>query len=135
MLQKYRMLPFKIFSNTTLFPFKKSLKINIICCQYFSQVRMAGEPGSGAGKGGGGGGSIREAGGSFGKMEAAKEDQYFYNLVYIRNINYCLTSFILKNNKKYTLLINLKIESVSKFKPRKTFCTFRYKLYFYLIKL
>ncbi|XP_046477442.1 ATPase inhibitor mai-1, mitochondrial-like isoform X1 [Neodiprion pinetum] len=42
-------------------------------------VRMSGEPGSGAGKGGGGGGSIREAGGSFGKMEAAREDQYFYN--------------------------------------------------------
>ncbi|XP_003695926.2 ATPase inhibitor mai-2, mitochondrial [Apis florea] len=45
-----------------------------------SQVRMIGERGSGAGKGGGGGGSIREAGGSFGKMEAAHEDQYFYNL-------------------------------------------------------
>ncbi|KAF7991389.1 hypothetical protein HCN44_002951 [Aphidius gifuensis] len=44
-----------------------------------SQVRMAGEAGSGAGKGGGGGGSIRSAGGSFGKMEAAHEDQYFYN--------------------------------------------------------
>ena len=42
---------------------------------------MAGERGSGAGKGGGGGGTIREAGGSFGKMEAAHEDQYFYNLV------------------------------------------------------
>ncbi|XP_059054932.1 uncharacterized protein LOC131848972 [Achroia grisella] len=38
----------------------------------------SGEPGSGAGKGGGGGGSIREAGGSFGKMEAAREDEYFY---------------------------------------------------------
>ncbi|CAK9808346.1 ATPase inhibitor mai-2, mitochondrial, partial [Anthophora quadrimaculata] len=45
-----------------------------------SQVRMVGERGSGAGKGGGGGGTIREAGGSFGKMEAAHEDQYFYNL-------------------------------------------------------
>lgn len=42
---------------------------------------MAGQPGSGAGKGGGSGGSIRDAGGSFGKMEAAHEDQYFYNLV------------------------------------------------------
>ncbi|XP_045773336.1 uncharacterized protein LOC123872826 [Maniola jurtina] len=42
-------------------------------------VRMyAGEPGSGAGKGGGGGGAIREAGGAFGKMEAAREDEYFY---------------------------------------------------------
>ncbi|KAJ0182744.1 hypothetical protein K1T71_002113 [Dendrolimus kikuchii] len=37
-----------------------------------------GELGSGAGKGGGGGGSIREAGGSFGKMEAAREEEYFY---------------------------------------------------------
>jgi len=42
---------------------------------------MAGERGSGAGKGGGTGGVIRDAGGSFGKMEAAHEDQYFYNLV------------------------------------------------------
>ncbi|XP_026673977.1 uncharacterized protein LOC108630529 isoform X2 [Ceratina calcarata] len=48
--------------------------------EYCSQVRMTGERGSGAGKGGGGGGSIRDAGGSFGKMEAAHEDQYFYNL-------------------------------------------------------
>ncbi|CAD0194600.1 unnamed protein product [Chrysodeixis includens] len=37
-----------------------------------------GDPGSGVGRGGGGGGSIREAGGAFGKMEAAREDQYFY---------------------------------------------------------
>jgi len=35
------------------------------------------ELGSGAGKGGGGGGSIREAGGSFGRMEVAHEEQYF----------------------------------------------------------
>ncbi|KAI5631793.1 mitochondrial ATPase inhibitor, IATP domain-containing protein [Phthorimaea operculella] len=42
-------------------------------------VRMySGEPGSGAGRGGGGGGAIREAGGAFGKMEAAREDEYFY---------------------------------------------------------
>ncbi len=47
---------------------------------FVSQVKMTGERGSGVGKGGGGGGSIREAGGSFGKMEAAHEDQYFYNL-------------------------------------------------------
>ncbi|XP_058798273.1 ATPase inhibitor mai-2, mitochondrial-like [Phymastichus coffea] len=45
-----------------------------------SQIKMTGERGSGAGRGGGGGGSIRDAGGSFGKMEAAHEDQYFYNL-------------------------------------------------------
>ncbi|RLU20401.1 hypothetical protein DMN91_007011 [Ooceraea biroi] len=48
--------------------------------EYYSQVRMVGERGSGAGKGGGTGGAIRDAGGSFGKMEAAHEDQYFYNL-------------------------------------------------------
>ncbi|XP_058059728.1 ATPase inhibitor mai-2, mitochondrial-like [Anopheles bellator] len=39
---------------------------------------IAGEAGSGAGKGGGGGGSIRDAGGSFGKMEVAHEEEYFY---------------------------------------------------------
>lgn len=38
---------------------------------------MSGERGSGAGKGGGSGGSIRDAGGAFGKQEAAQEDQYF----------------------------------------------------------
>ncbi|CAH0405629.1 unnamed protein product [Chilo suppressalis] len=43
------------------------------------EVEMySGEPGSGAGRGGGGGGAIREAGGTFGKMEAAREDEYFY---------------------------------------------------------
>merc|ERR1711994_927636 len=36
--------------------------------------------GSGAGKGGGDGGSIRKAGGKFGEMEAAQEDQYFRKL-------------------------------------------------------
>lgn len=41
-----------------------------------------GDLGSGAGKGGGGGGSIREAGGAFGKMEAAREGEYFYKKVY-----------------------------------------------------
>lgn len=55
--------------------------IEIQSFDYYSQVKMIGERGSGAGKGGGGGGSIRDAGGAFGKMEAAHEDQYFYNLV------------------------------------------------------
>lgn len=59
----------------------------------FSQVRMIGERGSGAGKGGGGGGSIREAGGSFGKMEAANEDQYFYNQVNIITTIYSIFYF------------------------------------------
>merc|ERR1711893_590593 len=53
----------------------------------FCQVRMMSgtdsqQPGwgSGAGKGGGSGGTVREAGGSFGKMEAAHEEQYFRKL-------------------------------------------------------
>lgn len=36
-----------------------------------------GELGKGAGKGGGGGGAIREAGGAFGKKQAAEEERYF----------------------------------------------------------
>lgn len=48
---------------------------------------QVGDLGSGAGKGGGGGGSIREAGGSFGKMEAAHEEEFFYKQVtqYLRS--------------------------------------------------
>jgi len=38
-----------------------------------------GTPGAGAGRGGGGGGAIREAGGAFDRMEAAREEQFFYN--------------------------------------------------------
>ncbi|CAD5229684.1 unnamed protein product [Bursaphelenchus okinawaensis] len=41
---------------------------------------MSSGPGDGAGKGGGSGGSIRDAGGAFGKLEAAREDEYFYKL-------------------------------------------------------
>ncbi|CDW52905.1 ATPase inhibitor protein [Trichuris trichiura] len=37
-----------------------------------------GELGSGEGKGGGGGGSVRSAGGAFGRMEVAREEEYFY---------------------------------------------------------
>uniref|UniRef100_A0A0K0DKQ2 ATPase inhibitor, mitochondrial n=1 Tax=Angiostrongylus cantonensis TaxID=6313 RepID=A0A0K0DKQ2_ANGCA len=44
---------------------------------------MSGGYGDGVGKGGGGGGSIRDAGGAFGKMEAAREDEYFYKKVVI----------------------------------------------------
>nr|ABR23451.1 mitochondrial ATPase inhibitor [Ornithodoros parkeri] len=40
----------------------------------------SGEWGSGSGRGGGGGGSVREAGGAFGKMEAAREEEYFRKL-------------------------------------------------------
>ncbi|KAL3200830.1 hypothetical protein MRX96_013098 [Rhipicephalus microplus] len=45
----------------------------------FSQSQ-SGEWGSGSGKGGGTGGSVREAGGAFGKMEAAREEEYFRKL-------------------------------------------------------
>jgi len=41
---------------------------------------MSGEKGSGAGKGGGSGGAVRDAGGAFGKRQAAKEEEYFRNL-------------------------------------------------------
>ncbi|CAB3224898.1 unnamed protein product [Arctia plantaginis] len=41
-------------------------------------LHATGELGCGAGKGGGGGGSIREAGGAFGKLEAGREEAYFY---------------------------------------------------------
>lgn len=40
-------------------------------------MMSGGADGSGSGKGGGGGGSVRSAGGSFGKREAAQEEQYF----------------------------------------------------------
>jgi hypothetical protein len=40
-----------------------------------------GDLGSGAGKGGGGGGAIRDAGGAFGRMEAGREEEYFYKKV------------------------------------------------------
>ncbi|XP_014774521.1 ATPase inhibitor mai-1, mitochondrial isoform X1 [Octopus bimaculoides] len=43
-------------------------------------VRYSSELGSGSGKGGGSGGSIREAGGAFGKMEAAREEEFFKRL-------------------------------------------------------
>lgn len=46
-----------------------------------------GDLGSGAGQGGGGGGSIREAGGAFGKMEAAREEEYFYKKVLLFVLN------------------------------------------------
>lgn len=75
-------------------------------CIFSSWSRMMsgqlGDLGSGAGKGGGGGGSIREAGGAFGKMEAAREEEYFYKKVSILNtavtvktnyLVYCKLSF------------------------------------------
>lgn len=89
---KNRFITLYCFNPFFFFFFRKMISLLINCfffliinlCNYFnSQSRMVGERGSGAGKGGGGGGSIREAGGSFGKMEAANEDQYFYNQVFV----------------------------------------------------
>ncbi|OTF80545.1 hypothetical protein BLA29_001976 [Euroglyphus maynei] len=42
-----------------------------------SSRNMSGEWGSGSGKGGGSGGSVRDAGGAFGRMEAAREEEFF----------------------------------------------------------
>jgi len=51
------------------------------CIRSWSAVSIrAMSAGSGSGKGGGDGGSIRKAGGKFGEMEAAQEDQYFRKL-------------------------------------------------------
>lgn len=52
-------------------------------------MSQLGDLGSGAGKGGGGGGSIREAGGAFGKNEAAKEEEYFYKKVSWHQAIFC----------------------------------------------
>lgn len=66
---------------------------------------MSGDPGSGAGKGGGGGGAIRSAGGGFGKMEAAREEEYFYKKVFVDKINLIKKKFgrkpisLFKSNK------------------------------------
>ncbi|KAH1005534.1 hypothetical protein HUJ04_006494 [Dendroctonus ponderosae] len=52
--------------------------VRTFCKKYDTSV--LGDLGGGVGKGGGGGGSIREAGGSFGKLGAAREEEYFHNL-------------------------------------------------------
>lgn len=51
--------------------------LNILPLDFSSAPPQLGELGKGAGKGGGGGGSIREAGGSMGKKQAAEEEIYF----------------------------------------------------------
>lgn len=56
----------------------------VIFVAFYRHTRLMsqlGDLGSGAGKGGGGGGAIREAGGAFGKQEAAREEEYFYKKV------------------------------------------------------
>jgi len=45
-----------------------------------ARFMSTGDAGSGAGKGGGTGGAVRDAGGAFGKRQAAKEEEYFRNL-------------------------------------------------------
>lgn len=52
-------------------------------------MSQLGDLGCGAGQGGGGGGSIRAAGGAFGRMEAAHEEEFFYKKVFIVNC-FCL---------------------------------------------
>uniref|UniRef100_A0A0N5ALZ9 ATPase inhibitor, mitochondrial n=1 Tax=Syphacia muris TaxID=451379 RepID=A0A0N5ALZ9_9BILA len=47
-------------------------------CRTFIRSVSVGELGNGSGKAGGEGGTIRQAGGAFGKMEAAREEEYFY---------------------------------------------------------
>merc|ERR1711963_1273174 len=46
-------------------------------CKMMSGSAAVGTPGEGAGKGGGSGGSVRDAGGSMGKRQAAQEGQFF----------------------------------------------------------
>ncbi|XP_031842659.1 uncharacterized protein LOC116431422 isoform X2 [Nomia melanderi] len=76
LIEQY-LLGLRIFQTATMQRAVRTMTRNMAS---LSQARMVGERGSGAGKGGGGGGAIREAGGAFGKMESAHEDQYFYNM-------------------------------------------------------
>ncbi|XP_047360882.1 uncharacterized protein LOC124953478 isoform X11 [Vespa velutina] len=57
----------------------KEMMVEMNISDYKSQARMTGDPGSGANRGTGGAGSIRAAGGAFGQMEIAHEEQFFYN--------------------------------------------------------
>ncbi|KAM4047192.1 ATPase inhibitor, mitochondrial [Anomaloglossus baeobatrachus] len=50
---------------------------NLVYVQMRRSSDQLGELGKGAGKGGGGGGSVRDAGGAFGKRQAAEEERYF----------------------------------------------------------
>lgn len=56
----------------------------VIIRSFSNSLRMAqsqmGDMGGGAGKGGGSGGTIRDAGGAYGKLEAAREEEYFHKL-------------------------------------------------------
>lgn len=63
------------------------MKLSLICfslglmSEFSTKPTGLGDLGSGAGQGGGDGGTIRSAGGSFGKREAALEGEYFRKLV------------------------------------------------------
>ena len=89
---------------------------------YFKAIRMmsgggdcVGTPGQGAGHGGGAGGSIRDAGGSFGKREAALEEQERdvkekrQCKLYIFNRIFTLPIFFLPNRHSSVLLGSPKI--------------------------
>uniref|UniRef100_A0A914GZZ2 ATPase inhibitor, mitochondrial n=1 Tax=Globodera rostochiensis TaxID=31243 RepID=A0A914GZZ2_GLORO len=61
----------------------KMFSTKIIVRSFSSSPRMAsqlGDLGGGSGKGGGSGGAVRDAGGALGKMEAAREEEYFNKL-------------------------------------------------------
>jgi len=55
-------------------------RLSVTQLAYCARSMSTGEKGSGAGKGGGSGGAVRDAGGAFGKRQAAKEEEYFRNL-------------------------------------------------------
>uniref|UniRef100_A0A914C1G5 Mitochondrial ATPase inhibitor n=1 Tax=Acrobeloides nanus TaxID=290746 RepID=A0A914C1G5_9BILA len=54
------------------------LRILVSKSVFIRSIRLTtGGSGSGSGKGGGSGGAIRDAGGAFGEMESAREEEYF----------------------------------------------------------
>lgn len=59
---------------------KKAISIINYNILRMSSGNIGSDIGSGVGRGGGGGGSIRESGGAFGKLEAAREEEYFHKL-------------------------------------------------------
>lgn len=64
--------------HTTAFTNCGVINTSVLCNLWLSfPLIKLGELGKGAGKGGGGGGSVREAGGAFGKKQAAEEEMYF----------------------------------------------------------
>lgn len=59
---------------------------------------MSGSLGDGAGKGGGTGGSIRDAGGAFGRMQAAREEEHFY-----KKVSRKIQLLLIQNNHSFKL--------------------------------